>query len=214
MKDRNRNLFTGVILALIAITTAVVGEMLSPEYSMINRIFILLGGNLPGGIIQFLIYTAFFWCLLEIQSRKKFLRQEEAGYQVVRKFKHFPDLENVHLVVPPESIRDLKIEVIDYHRNNKKYLVTDIIKKACTKLRADNSISDVLSIVSEQARLNLSKAESGQAIIRFLVWSLPSIGFIGTILGIANALSMANEASTSDGLEKITDALYLAFAHH
>ena len=68
-----------------------------------------------------------------------------------------------------------------------------------------------MSIVSEQARLNLAKAESGQAIIRFLTWSLPSIGFIGTILGIANALSMANEASTSDGLEKITNALYLAF---
>lgn len=212
MANRNKNLLTALALAVITSAVAVFGLRLAPEGSLLERIFILLGGSLPGGTIQFLTYMAFYWCLLEIVSRQRFLREEEAGYAVVKKFRNFPDPENVHLVVPPESIRDLKIEVIDYQqRSGREYLITDIIKKACTKFRADQSISDVLSIVAEQARINLSKAESGQAMVRFLAWSLPSIGFIGTILGIAGALSIAGEASSEEGLARITSALYLAF---
>ena len=46
--------------------------------------------------------------------------------------------------------------------------------------------------------------------IRYLIWAIPSIGFVGTVRGFGQALSKADEALAGD-IAGMTDSLGIAF---
>jgi biopolymer transport protein ExbB/TolQ len=46
--------------------------------------------------------------------------------------------------------------------------------------------------------------------IRYLIWAIPSIGFIGTVRGIGQALAQADKALAGD-ISGMTDSLGVAF---
>jgi len=52
--------------------------------------------------------------------------------------------------------------------------------------------------------------ESELSMLRYLVWAIPSIGFIGTVRGIGVALRRADEALQGD-ISGVTSALGVAF---
>ncbi len=55
-----------------------------------------------------------------------------------------------------------------------------------------------------------ARIESGNSMIRYLIWAIPSIGFIGTVRGIGQALSQADRALAGD-IAGMTDSLGVAF---
>lgn len=205
MSTRGKNLLMALVFSLILIVVVVAGFLMTPAGSTPNRIFQMLGGNMPGGIIQFFTFIAFFWGVFEIRSRMHRLRFEEQGL----KMGLLPEKEQ--WVLSPNDVNDLKLKMIEQEQE-RKLLLTDIIKKASTKFRANRSISDVMGIVSAQIKINASKAESSQSIIRYLAWAMPSIGFIGTIMGIAQALGVADQVSGDpEALGLVTSYMYVAF---
>jgi biopolymer transport protein ExbB/TolQ len=54
------------------------------------------------------------------------------------------------------------------------------------------------------------KQEAENSMIRYLIWAIPSIGFIGTVRGIGQALSLADQALAGD-IAGMTDSLGVAF---
>ncbi len=54
------------------------------------------------------------------------------------------------------------------------------------------------------------KLEAENSMIRYLIWAIPSIGFIGTVRGIGQALSQADKALAGD-ISGMTDSLGVAF---
>ena len=52
--------------------------------------------------------------------------------------------------------------------------------------------------------------EADNSMIRYLIWAIPSIGFIGTVRGIGQALSQADQALAGD-IAGMTSSLGLAF---
>ncbi|NIO11002.1 MAG: MotA/TolQ/ExbB proton channel family protein, partial [Deltaproteobacteria bacterium] len=52
--------------------------------------------------------------------------------------------------------------------------------------------------------------ESELSIIRYIAWAIPSIGFIGTVRGIGNALGQAHQAVAGD-ITGVTQSLGVAF---
>lgn len=54
------------------------------------------------------------------------------------------------------------------------------------------------------------KQEAENSMIRYLIWAIPSIGFIGTVRGIGQALSQADQALAGD-ISGMTDSLGVAF---
>jgi biopolymer transport protein ExbB/TolQ len=54
------------------------------------------------------------------------------------------------------------------------------------------------------------RIEAGNSMIRYLIWAIPSIGFIGTVRGIGVALSQADKALAGD-IVGMTGALGVAF---
>ena len=54
------------------------------------------------------------------------------------------------------------------------------------------------------------RQDSENSMIRYLIWAIPSIGFIGTVRGIGQALSQAAQALAGD-ISGMTDSLGVAF---
>ncbi len=170
--------------------------------SFFNRFIILLGGNiLTGGYIQILTYFAFIWSMLEsVRAIKKLKKEKHTLHLGI-----LPSSEK-HLFLA-QDLRELYFTIQQFENENFPCQLTELIRKSCLKFRSSESISELIEIISMQIEIYKDKAESSQSIIRYLTWVIPSIGFIGTVLGISQALMIAN----SGDMNKITATLGVAF---
>ncbi len=167
----------------------------------LHRILMLLGGDIKsGGYIQALTYLAFFWAMLEVLDKLRIIARERRAFKM-----NFIPTNEKHVFLPAD-INNLKFKLIESERKE-KYILSDLLKKACTKFRANGSLSELIDIVSIQIEVSQEKSEGQQSVIRYLTWVIPSIGFVGTVLGISQALVVAN----SGDMELITKLLGVAF---
>lgn len=167
----------------------------------LKRIFVLFGGNiLDGGYIQTITYIAFWWAFFEIRYKRRKIKYQNSSFRL----KLLPTGEK-HLLLAQDlsSIYDKSIE----YEKKYHFLLIDLVKKACAKFRLTNSIAEVIEIISIQIDINKEKSESNLSHLRYLTWVIPSIGFIGTVLGISSALFVAN----SGDMNLITSKLGVAF---
>jgi biopolymer transport protein ExbB/TolQ len=198
----------GISIVLQVLFVVLLGLARSGGHDGLERMVILVGGDfLNGGYIQFLTFVAFFWGLIEVQYFK-FWTDFERKYLNVELL---PGEE--HVVLGIMEVNKIRLQVSDYLKKKKQesaygsFFLLEIIKKACTKFRSDNSSESAFLIVESQSRINREKTESTQSGIRYLLWAIPSIGFVGTILGISQSLSIAG----SGDIDRITSALGVAF---
>ncbi len=198
---RNLTLSSGIALALGAILFIIfmmVNKQSSPNLS---RFIVLLGGDLlGGGYIQLLTYFAFIWSWFEVKEKLIVIQRERKAFKLP-----LIPTDSKHVFMA-QDINNLKFKIIEFEKKE-KYLLFDLIKKACTKFRTTGSIGELIDIVSIQVEVFQEKAESGQSVIRYLTWVIPSIGFVGTVIGISQSLVIAN----SGDMNAITSALGVAF---
>lgn len=168
------------------------------------RILIMLGGRMPEGLIQGFTFFLFFFGMTEIVWLSGRLSHENDAFTA----RLLPEKEN--WVLSADDVNQLKLNMQGMERSQKFYM-TDLIKKSCTKYRLSKSSSEVLTLVDAQIRIYQSEMESEQSFIRYVAWAIPSVGFIGTVIGIAASLGYAKDASTPAGIEKVTDMLSVAF---
>ena len=191
-----------ISLILTIVLMVILVAMTSAENP--NRILVMLGGTMPEGLIQGITYFLFFFGILECLAINNSITHEEDAFSA-----HLlPEKEN--WVLSPEDVNQLKLNMQQLEKSQ-KFLMTDLIKKACTKYRLSKSSSEVLGVVDSQVKIYNSDMESEQAFINYTAWAIPSVGFIGTVLGIAASLGYANEASTPEGINKVTSMLAVAF---
>lgn len=198
---RNLTLAVGISL-LITATCMILLAVTSKEHSpSLYRILVLLGGDvLNGGYIQCLTYLAFVWSWFEVHEKLKVIARERRAF----KLGIIPTSEK-HVFMASD-INNLKFKLIEFEKKE-KYILSDLLKKACTKFRTSGSLSELIDIVSIQIEVSQEKAEGDQSVIRYLTWVIPSIGFVGTVIGISQALIVAN----SGDMDKITSLLGVAF---
>ncbi len=169
-----------------------------------SRLLVMLGGTMPEGVIQGAIYFLFAFGVLEVVECINRLNRESDAFHA-----HLlPEKEN--WVIGTEEVNQLKLEMQHFERS-KKYFLTDLIIKSCIKYRLSKSSSEVLELVDSQVRIYNSEMETEQSFISYVAWAIPSVGFIGTVIGISASLGYANEAGTPEGLEKVTSMLAVAF---
>lgn len=192
-----------LISAMITIALMVLLVFVTDKESP-NRILVMMGGSMPEGVIQGFTYFFFFFGILEVLALLQRITRENDAFSA-----HLlPETEN--WVLNADDVNQLKLNMQQLERSQ-KFLLTDLIKKCCTKYRLSKSSSEVLGLVDAQIRIYNAEMESEQSFIRYTAWAIPSVGFIGTVLGIAASLGYANEASTPEGVAKVTSMLAVAF---
>ena len=201
--ERYRNLTWAVLISIIVCIISILGYQLTGSYDIVSRFFKLLGGDfMNGGYIQLLTFIMFFWAMLEMNKRKKEIENELTGFTI----DVLPRTDNY--VIYPEDINGIRLKIQELEKSY-DFVLLKLIKKACTKFIRTKSVSETQDMISSQTKINLTNAESEQSMVNYMLWAIPSFGFIGTVLGISNALAKA--AVSSENIELITSLLSVAF---
>lgn len=89
-------------------------------------------------------------------------------------------------------------------------VLPDLILAALHRFDATRSIQDAAHAVSERSEMAYEQLESDLSLVRYIAWAIPSVGFIGTVRGIGEALNQADMAIQGD-ISGVTSSLGLAF---
>jgi biopolymer transport protein ExbB/TolQ len=198
---RHLSLASGIALLITAVCMLMLGLTSKENSPSLHRFLLLLGGDvINGGYVQGLTYLAFFWAWFEVKEKLGVINRERKAFKL-----NLIPTNDKHVFMP-QDINNLKFKLIEFDRKE-KYILSDLLKKACTKFRTSGSLSELIDIVTIQIEVSQEKAEGDQSVIRYLTWVIPSIGFVGTVIGISQALIVAN----SGDMDKITSLLGVAF---
>lgn len=170
--------------------------------SVIGRGLILLGGDLAnGGIIQGVIVFAFLWAYLEIKKFRQDIKNEFKGLCL----NILPTSEK-HVLLPMD-LPQIEGKLAKLGGKQKNLLVKRLLLAAISKFKSTTSMGETIEIISIQSEIIRDLHESGQSNIRYLLWLIPSIGFMGTVIGISQSLAIAHTGKMDD----ITATLGVAF---
>ena len=110
----------------------------------------------------------------------------------------------------PQDTRELSRRIEALPSASQSLLLPRTLTVALHRFAATGNIQDVSTSVREISESESERLESELSIIRYIAWAIPSIGFIGTVRGIGDALSQAHNAVQGD-ITGVTQSLGVAF---
>ena len=110
----------------------------------------------------------------------------------------------------PGDARDVARRVESLPEGDRDALLPRVLETALRRFEATQNIQDVSTAAREVCESESERLESELSIIRYIAWAIPSVGFIGTVRGIGDALGLAYKAVEGD-ITGVTQALGVAF---
>lgn len=108
---------------------------------------------------------------------------------------------------PEEAVHKLDNELSESH--NSAPLV-QTLRAALWRYAGTKNVQNLSDAIESSVEALGVRQEAENSMIRYLIWAIPSIGFIGTVRGIGQALSLADKALAGD-IAGMTDSLGVAF---
>ncbi len=84
------------------------------------------------------------------------------------------------------------------------------VRRALKRFGETSNVQDAATTVHDYCESEAARLDSELAVIRFCVWAIPAIGFVGTVRGIGNALAGAQLALRGD-TSAVTAGLGVSF---
>lgn len=99
------------------------------------------------------------------------------------------------------------------------FVLFNRIERALQNLRNVGNVSDVSEMLRAQAENDESHTDSSYGLLSGIVWAIPILGFIGTVIGLSGAIGKfgsvlsaeADLGSLKEGLAPVTSNLGIAF---
>jgi biopolymer transport protein ExbB/TolQ len=110
----------------------------------------------------------------------------------------------------PEDARDHARPLQALPPLERAYLLPRSLMASLQRFASTRNISDASSVVKDVCATEAERLDSELTIIRYIAWAIPSIGFIGTVRGIGQALAQAHQAVSGD-IVGVTVSLGVAF---
>jgi biopolymer transport protein ExbB/TolQ len=110
----------------------------------------------------------------------------------------------------PEDTREFARQVQALPEDRQRMLLPRAILNALSRFASTHNIQDVSSSTHTICESEAERLESELSMIRYISWAIPSIGFIGTVRGIGEALAQADKAVQGD-IAGVTQSLGVAF---
>lgn len=195
-------LTTGPLAALLALLGAVLctaasllaTDGLATDGGFLHRML------LPGGALSSVPWATllvFFWCLCLLALRFLAWRQQQAY---------------LRLAVPDLTEKTAAVE---------RSVVLNRLYLAARQWRVSQNLTDVYNVLRHQAEIDAGELASGYSLPKLFIWAMPVLGFIGTVLGISQAVGqfsgfLAGEIEDIDlvkqQLVQVTQGLSYAFS--
>lgn len=150
-------------------------------------------------------------CMLFVKWRKLSFQRRAFRFELVPVGQSFALTSETAL----EVISKLK-SIVD---EPKRFVLFNRIERALLNLKNVGNLSDVSEMLRAQAENDESHVDSSYGVLSGIVWVIPILGFIGTVMGLSGAIGgfgsvLAADAtvdSLRDGLAPVTANLGIAF---
>ena len=110
----------------------------------------------------------------------------------------------------PEDTREYSRPIQALSEDQQGFLLPRALLTALHRFRSTRNIQDVSNAVRAICESESERLDSELSMIRYIAWAIPSIGFLGTVRGIGQALGQAHKAVQGD-IAGVTQALGVAF---
>jgi biopolymer transport protein ExbB/TolQ len=115
-----------------------------------------------------------------------------------------------NLPIGPEDTRELAGRITALPRGIQHYLLPRALLTSIERFAATRNVQNVSTAARDICDSEGERLESELSIIRYIAWAIPSVGFIGTVRGIGDALGQAHRAVEGD-ITGVTASLGVAF---
>jgi len=110
----------------------------------------------------------------------------------------------------PEDTREYSRPIQALPEEQQGYLLPRALLTALHRFRSTRNIQDVSNSIRAIVESESERMDSELSMIRYIAWAIPSIGFLGTVRGIGQALGQAHQAVEGD-IAGVTQSLGVAF---
>ena len=198
------NFLVNVILAVIM--TAVVFAIVYFTVDHTNYIYLLF---FERSLIQYLTVFFFWLSIISLFSMRLMITIEKKAFESTQQIiKALPEQYQTGTLVwtdVPKVRGDIE-EKLEGHTTDSRIIRR--IKNGLERLSKTQSTSETREYFNTASESDYSKSESGFAMINYFTWLLPTLGFIGTVMGIgAGIAGFAAIISNASDFESIKEAL-------
>jgi biopolymer transport protein ExbB/TolQ len=115
-----------------------------------------------------------------------------------------------NLPIGTEDTRSLVDRIRSLPGQMQNWLLPRALLTAVERFAATRNVQNVSTAARDLCNSEGERLESELSIIRYIAWAIPSVGFIGTVRGIGDALGQAHRAVEGD-ITGVTASLGVAF---
>lgn len=153
----------------------------------------IAGMFLDHGWVPGVTTLIFLWALaiIFVKSRKLSLQCKALELAAVPQQPDF--------VLNPASAKAVLERIHSLVDNTRHFMLLNRIERALSNLQNIGKISDVSDILRTQAQYDEEQQSSSYTIINGFTWSIPVLGFIGTVIGLSEALGKFGKVLESSG---------------
>ena len=110
----------------------------------------------------------------------------------------------------PQDSREYSRSLEALPEKEQDFLLPRTLLSALQRFATTGSIQAVSDTIKESCEVESDRLDSELSMVRYIAWAIPSIGFIGTVRGIGDALGQAYKAVEGD-ITGVTVSLGVAF---
>lgn len=180
-----QRLRTAAVMSTAAALFIVIVQQLLPD-PLNNRLFDTAHAAF-GFSIQNVMWIFFFVTLGELWLRLRAAQQIERGFAK----QYLPEDHHTVLELGDMAAIIRRIEADSAVPGS----AAAFIRKLVMQFQTSRSIEQTQNMLSAQLEMQGSLIDTRYTMIRYLTWLIPTLGFIGTVVGIANALNYAGEVN-------------------
>jgi len=201
--ELQRRLFFGGLAIFASAALIVLLNVIPMPYELAKCLVDKDGANVNYFAIQNIMWVMFFVGLSEL-----FVRRASATFEA----------EALALKLLPEDEQTIlnSADLVYYYKRSKslsQYRLPRIINLVISQFQTSKSVSMCNDIMKGSVELYDHEIDLKYSFLRYILWAIPSVGFIGTVYGIAVALNVVKSADSSDPdlLAKTVTGLSVAF---
>lgn len=170
------------------------------------------------GPLQFLTIYAFWFTLGMLIFKYRNLQQERSAFQLdyINSFTAGRDVVGTKTILDYQQAIEENLDP-----REKDLILVNRINKAVKQLRINNNPADVANILKTVGDTDAAVVDSSYILIKYMIWAIPILGFIGTIMGMTQAIgsfdtvlkgiSEVGFAGVKQNLGLVTSGLSVAF---
>jgi biopolymer transport protein ExbB/TolQ len=192
----DRRMLVAAVAALTGLAVVAVLAAVLPEHLAKTLLDKGQGGRFPFSV-QTPMWILFFVALGEIYVRYVSASAEARQHRM----NYLPEDERTVLVA--EDLGEIYAK-LRKSPDLRKCFLPRLIDRCILQFQSSRSSEQSASLLNTSVEMFLHEVDLRYNMLRYICWVIPSLGFIGTVIGIGSALEFAGDPKNKDAVDLLT----------